>query len=265
MPVSFAGLLRAIELNGVAIDANKQALAIGRLMAEAPERLNIPAQPDELGESAELLIERFVDHLHGYQDAAYALRFKQIVDKVRAAEGGREAGAVTEAAARSLFRLMAYKDEYEVARLHRDRAFQDRLAEEFEPGFKLTYHLAPPLFTGQTDARGRLLKREYGAWMGGLLSVLKRMKGLRGRFADPFGHTAERRMERELIGWYEELLDTALSRLTADNHAEIAELLALGDQIRGYGPVKDAAVANVKQQVAEKLAELNRAKTALAA
>ena len=217
VPVTFAGLQRAIELNGVAIEANKQAFALGRLMAAAPDRLNQSAETGEPGrEPVSALTERFAAHLRDYQDAEYAGRFMQTIDRVRNAEGGARQGAVTEAAARSLFRLMAYKDEYEVARLHRDRTFRDRLAGEFEPGFKVTYHLAPPLLSGATDPRGRPLKREYGAWMGGLFFMLKRMKALRGHLLDPFGHTAERHAERDLIVWYEQLVDKALERLTRE-------------------------------------------------
>lgn len=259
VPVSHGALMRAIELNGVAVETNKSAFALGRLVVAAPERLGTEDSAPEPGrESTETVIARFADFLRDYQDQAYADHFMRAVDKVRSLEHGRGSAALTETVAKSLFRLMAYKDEYEVARLHRDKAFRDCLAGEFEPGFRVKYHLAPPLLNGDTDARGRSLKREFGSWMTTIFSGLKRLKGLRGRAFDLFGYTAERRMERELIGWYEALTDDALALLNDQNVDQVTELLALGDQIRGYGPVKEDAVKRVKALVGEKLTALRQ-------
>ena len=259
VPVSLGALMQATELNGVAIETNKSAFALGRIMIAAPERLVTEDNAqDSDQESTEAVVGRFAEFLRGYQDQAYADRYMGTVNKVRALEEGHGSAALTKAVVKSLFRLMAYKDEYEVARLHRDRAFRDRLAGEFEPGFKVTYNLAPPLLNGETDARGRPLKREFGSWMSTVFSGLKRLKGLRGGLFDPFGRTEERRMERELIGWYEALVDESLLLLNDRNVEQVTALLALGDQIRGYGPVKEEAVAQVKALVEDRLTELRQ-------
>ncbi len=258
VPVSLSALMRAIELNGVAVERNRQAFALGRMIAaDGGRAIAEDGGGGQEAEDADALVKRFGAFLSDYQDEAYAERFRQTVAKARDAEARFGAAGLTEAVARSLFRLMAVKDEYEVARLHRDRTFRDRLAREFEPGFRVTYHLAPPLLSGPLDARGRPMKREFGPWMGGVFSMLKRMKRLRGSMFDLFGRTGERRMERELIGWYEGLVEEALKRLDRNNGDEITGLLALGDQIRGYGPVKEEAVRRVKAQADERLMRLN--------
>ena len=254
VPISHQALMWAIELNGAAVETNKQAFAFGRLVAADPGSVEevAPGWDDSIDD----LIERFATYLRDYRDAAYADRYLKTVSKVRGTEARLKTNGLTEAVARSLFRLMAIKDEYEVARLHRDGSFLARLEDEFEPGFKVSYHLAPPLLSGDLDARGRPRKWEFGSWIGIAFSTLKRVKGLRGGMFDIFGHTAERKMERELIGWYEALVDEALSRIDETNGDEITELLALGDQIRGYGQVKEEAVERVKAEVEEGLARL---------
>ncbi len=259
VPVSQLSLMRAIELNDVAIEANKQAFALGRLMAAKPEWVEGHDDGPIEGENDDALVSRFSAYLGDYHDKTYADRFLVSVDKARQAETRLGAGGVTAAVARSMFRLMAIKDEYEVARLHHDPAFRARLKDDFEPGFKVKYHLAPPLLNGKLDASGRPQKREFGSWVGAVFSVLKRMKKLRGGGLNIFGHTSERRMERDLIGWYEALVDEALAKLNESNGAEIAELLALSDQIRGYGSVKEEAARRVKAEVTERLAQLDAA------
>ena len=258
VPVSQSALMRAIELNGVAIETNKQAFALGRLVAADPQYID-DAEADGVdgADDQEAVVERFAAFLRDYKDQAYAERFGKIVAKARDAEARSGATGLVEAAARSAFRLMAIKDEYEVARLYRNRAFLTRLKDEFEPGFKISYHLAPPLLSGDLDARGRPLKREFGSWMGQAFSALKRLKALRGGLFDIFGHTAERKMERQLIGWYEALAEDMLSRLNETNGDEIVGILALGDQIRGYGPVKEEAVKRVKAEVEARVAALD--------
>ena len=247
VPVSELALHQAIELNGVAPDKNKAAFAYGRVMAHDPSKLDLPA-PAPLDESVEALIARRMDFLTDYQDAAYARRYREKLDGVlpRLTEDQQRA------AARSLFKLMAYKDEYEVARLHTQTGFAERIAQEFEGDYSINYHLAPPMWPTGHDTRGRPFKRKFGPWMGKGFEVLARMKGLRGSWADPFAYGADRRLEVALIGWYEDVM-TRVAGLDMDDAAKL-ELLAAPMEIRGYGPVKEKAAEVVQAHVAAKLA-----------
>jgi len=259
VPVSLESLMRAIALNEVAVDANKQAFACGRLAAvdgndfAAGFRTTAPSV-----ESLDDIVALRAGFLRDYQDQNYADRYVRRVNEVRTLEQSRVPGSerVATAVARSLFKLMAYKDEYEVARLHTSRAFREMLHDEFEDGFTVNYHLAPPLVPSRLDARGRPVKRQFGPWMTPLLGVLARLKFLRGTTFDLFGHTGERRMERDLIVWYEALLDALLPRLNADNDETLAEIAALPMQIRGFGPVKEAAALAAKAKATASMAEL---------
>ncbi|WP_187970722.1 indolepyruvate ferredoxin oxidoreductase family protein [Aquibium microcysteis] len=260
VPVSLEALRQAIELNGVATEANHRAFLAGRIAQAMPERLeDVLAPKTRAKETLEQIVARREAFLTDYQDARYAARYRRTVDRVRRLE--REIGgeALTQAVARSLFKLMAYKDEYEVARLHTQAGFAERLAQEFEDGFRIAHHLAPPLLPTGHDARGRPLKRAFGPWIRIPFKALARLKRLRGTPFDPFGDTAERRMERELIGWYEAKVDAALDRLTRDNHARLAEALALPMQIRGYGPVKEEAAVRVRAEMERMLPSEPRA------
>ncbi len=259
IPLSLASLERAIELNGVAIEANKQAFLWGRRAAHdfpAVERLiSDAAVPlDHHRPSADLdeAISRRVAFLTDYQNAAYAARYSHWMDRVRTAERkaapGRE--ALSEAVARALFKLMAYKDEYEVARLYTDGRFQAALKEQFTGTPKLTVHLAPPLMSAKDPTTGRLKKRDFGPWVFTAFRLLARLKGLRGTALDIFGKTAERRMQRRLIGEYEATLEALLTGLTADNHALAAEIAALPLDMRGFGPVLEANVDATKAREA---------------
>ncbi len=242
VPVSFAALDRAIVLNGVAPDVNRRAFALGRLAC-----VDAGLVQDELGgapkaaPSVEALIATRAEFLTQYQNAAYAKRYTQALASLPA--------ELQPTAARALFRLMAYKDEYEVARLHRDPAFKARIAAEFEAGATLKYHLAPPFLPAGRDARGRPRKRQFGAVARVLFGPLSRLKVVRGTVLDPFGYTAERRMERDLIGWYEGLL----AHCTAEGAQADMDLwqaaLAAPLDIRGYGPVKAAAAEKVRAKV----------------
>jgi indolepyruvate ferredoxin oxidoreductase len=251
VPVSMEALMRAIELNGVAIEQNKRALASGRLAVADEDfiaQLLGQTQPDE---TLDQIIERRADFLTSYQDSRYAARYRAIVDGVRATERDRVPGSelLTSAVARALFKLMAYKDEYEVARLHSETGLQDKLRREFEGNFTIKYHLAPPLLPAGRDARGRPLKRQFGAWIEPAFRMLAGLKILRGTPLDPFGYARERRMERNLIAWYETLLTELLPLLNAGTAGSLAEIASLPMEIRGYGPVKQAAVEKVKAKV----------------
>jgi indolepyruvate ferredoxin oxidoreductase len=256
LPLSLASLLRAIELNGVQIDKNRAAFEWGRRaahdLASVRQAASGGAQASASGatvislhtkKAVDALIATRVTHLTAYQDAAYAARFSAIIDKVRAAErtlGGTDLAQepLTEAVARNLYKLMAYKDEYEVARLQSDPAFLARLKAQFDGDWKLKFHLAPPLFA-KKDAQGHLIKKQYGPWMLSAFRVLAKLKFLRGTALDPFGRTEERRTERALIGEYEALISEVLGGLTASKMPLALELANLPDEIRGYGHVKE--------------------------
>jgi len=250
VPVSFEALARAIELNGVAIERNRQAFAFGRLLSADPDVVHRaagdkPAEPETLDQ----IIARRATFLTAYQNAAYAARFEAMVARVRKAEAVIGSETLTDAVARSLFKLMAYKDEYEVARLHMETGFLDELKREFEGDYTVHYHLAPPLLPSKLDARGRPKKRSFGPWIQTPMKVLARLKGLRGTPLDIFGYTAERRTERALIGWYEEQVETILAGLTPEHFGELLAIAKAPMDIRGYGPVKEEAIHKVKTEV----------------
>lgn len=253
IPLGQASLLRAIELNGVAVEANKSAFEWGRQAAHdwaRVQQLLTPAQVITLQprETVASLVARRVEFLTGYQNAAYAEAYRGFVERVRAAEEqavGKT--ALAEAVARYLFKLMAYKDEYEVARLHSDPAFRARIDAMFEGDYTLHYHLAPPLLA-KKNAKGELLKRPFGPAMGTAFKLLARLKGLRGTALDVFGRTEERRGERALIAEYRASIEEVLAGLTADNHTLAVEIARLPEQIRGYGHVKARHLAAVRPQ-----------------
>jgi indolepyruvate ferredoxin oxidoreductase len=203
------------------------------------------------------LIDRRADFLTAYQNDAYAARYQTIVANVRNAEASSNSEALTEAVARALFKLMAYKDEYEVARLHMQGGFLDALKDEFEGDFSIRYHLAPPFLPSRRDARGRPRKRAFGQWIQMPLALLSRLKGLRGTPFDPFGYTAERRAERELITWYDGVIKRLLGGLDAAHLPSLVAIAKAPMDIRGYGPVKDAAIGKVKAEVERLFADLD--------
>ncbi|KAF1712274.1 indolepyruvate ferredoxin oxidoreductase [Pseudoxanthomonas kalamensis DSM 18571] len=320
VPVSFDALMRAIELNGAAVEMNRRAFAWGRLAAIDPQAvqeaaglirnpatdsertpLNLkvlppgewersewganaaPRNPDNerelrglpegggggdgddgpallplddlrLSRSLDELIARRIAFLTDYQDAAYARRYAERVSRVRSVEALKAPGstALAEAVARYYFKLMAYKDEYEVARLYASDEFRRRLQQQFEGDYRLHFHLAPPLLA-KKDARGRLQKREYGPWVFTAFKLLARLKFLRGGLFDVFGRTAERRGERQLIADYENTVDELLESLSPANLELATEIASVPDHIRGYGHVKEANLHKAKTREAELL------------
>ena len=261
IPLGREALLRAIELNAVSVDANKAAFEWGRRAAHEGEalvqRVSAPAQVVTFKprETVEHLVRRRVEFLTAYQDAAYAGTYREFVAKVQAAEaklaGDRPAPtALSEAVARYLFKLMAYKDEYEVARLHSDPSFLASIEARFEGDYVLNYHLAPPLLAARNE-RGELVKRRYGPGMRTAFRWLARLRGLRGTALDPFGRTEERRTERALIGEYRTCIEELLAGLNRDNHALAVEIARLPEQIRGYGHVKARHLAAARTRWAE--------------
>jgi len=253
--VSSAALLRAIELNGVEVERNKAAFAVGRAAVADPAAVAPTPEVAQPPETLDAVIARRVEFLTAYQDAGWAEHYRSLVSRVRVAERGSE--ILTGAVARSLFKLMSYKDEYEVARLHVGTDFLGNLARDFAGDFKLTFHLAPPLLTTGHDARGRPRKIALGGWLKFPLRLLARMKFLRGTAFDPFGYTKERTEERALIVWYEELIALMLRELSRQDAAALAPIAEAAMDIRGYGPVKMEAIANVRARVTALVAQLH--------
>ena len=260
VPLDYASLMRAIELNNVAIENNKTAFEWGRRAAHdlaAVQKLASPGQVIEFKkrETVESLVQRRVDFLTGYQNAAYAEQYRAFVEQVQKAEATATGKtALTETVARYLFKLMAYKDEYEVARLHTDTTFLDRVNGMFEGDFKLHYHLAPPIIA-KKNSKGQLQKQKFGPGMLTGFKMLAKLKGLRGTALDIFGRTEERKTERALIGEYRASIEEVIASLTATNHATALEIASLPEQIRGYGHVKERNLAAARVRWAELLAK----------
>jgi indolepyruvate ferredoxin oxidoreductase len=267
IPLGEAALLRAIELNGVAVASNKQSFLWGRRAAVDIKRVERTATPGQaivvqMPQSLETVIKKRVEFLTGYQDSAYAAVYEELVERVRAAETAHGLGnKLSTAVAKYYFKLMAYKDEYEVARLYTDGRFVEQLKTQFEGDFKLKFNLAPPLFA-RKNAKGHLVKAEFGSWMWGAFKLLAKLKGLRGGTFDVFGYTAERKMERALIGEYRQMIEALLPTLSGENYANAVDLAGLPEQIRGFGHVKEKAVEAFRAKKAELLAGAPRKQAA---
>jgi indolepyruvate ferredoxin oxidoreductase len=255
VPLSLEVIERAIELNGVAIETNKRTFAWGRLAAHDRAKVEALARPamarSEPAAEPTLadIVARRAEFLTRYQSARYARRYRRGVAAVEAAERARaptQAG-LAEAAAHNLFKLMAYKDEYEVARLYTDGAFLSNLHQQFEGDFRLEFHLAPPLLTSRDPVTGELRKRAYGPWIFRAFKVLARLRRLRGTFLDVFGYTEERRTERRLIGEYEAMLKEVAAALTPDNHSLAVEIASVPGQIRGFGHIKQRNLGKAQE------------------
>ncbi|MEP7328681.1 MAG: indolepyruvate ferredoxin oxidoreductase family protein [Betaproteobacteria bacterium] len=255
IPVSDNAIVKAIELNGQAIESNVRSFNWGRLAAVDPAKVAAAAVPaamrpdsQRLSQSVNEMIDRRVKFLTDYQDAAYAQRYRDLVDKVRAAEGKVMPGLdeLTEAVARYYFKLLAIKDEYEVARLYAESDFSQRVAAQFEGDYKLTFHLAPPVFNKPDPRTGVPSKSVFGPWMMKAFGVLAKLRKYRGTALDLFGKTAERKHERALIGEYEAVIAEILAKLTPQNHGTAVELASVPEHIRGYGHVRQAHVMTAK-------------------
>ena len=262
IPIGLEALEQAIELNGTAVLMNLAAFRWGRRAAHdraAVEKLLAPADNVvpfvRASRSLEDIVAIRVRHLTAYQNAALARRYTSLVERAMAAEQKTGRSGLAEAVARNYARLLAYKDEYEVARLFAEASFATGLERQFEGDYKLRFHLAPPLFAKRDPRTGQLIKQEFGAWMMPAFRLLAIFKGLRGTAFDPFGHTSERKRERALIGEYECLLDELLAGLTAANHGLAVKLASIPDDIRGYGHVKDAHIERAKRKEAGLLSE----------
>jgi indolepyruvate ferredoxin oxidoreductase len=270
VPLESASLERAIELNGVAVDFNLKSFVWGRRAAvdlERVRRIAVPAEVIQLDEhfsrSLDELVERRVKFLTEYQDEAYARKYRSLVDKVREMEKAKaNSSLLAEAVARNYAKLLAYKDEYEVARLHADAAFRSKIDNMFEGDFKVVYHLAPPLLARKDPSTGEPRKIRFGPWVGSLFTLLSKLKGLRQTPFDIFGYTEERRMERSLIREYEQTVEALLGGLDAGNHALAVQIASLPDEMRGFGYIKARNVAAARKKGEELLGRYRAAPAA---
>ncbi|MFO1277529.1 MAG: indolepyruvate ferredoxin oxidoreductase family protein [Sphaerotilus natans] len=250
IPLGRAAILRAMELNGVQVAANQAAFEWGRRCAHDPSGVRSLFAAQKVIQivrrpSLDETIARRAEFLSAYQNAAYAEQYRAFVARVREAEAPLSSTRLTEAVAQGLFKLMAYKDEYEVARLHADAAFAAKIGEMFDGEVKLVHHFAPPIL-GKTDAQGRPVKQAFGPWMHKALPWLAKLKFLRGTAFDPFGRTEERRTERALIQQYRASVEALLARLSKERLDTAVEIARLPLEIRGFGHVKAANLEKVR-------------------
>ena len=263
VPLTEASIMQAIALNGVSVPFNQAAFTWGRSAAHdlaSLVNMTTPAKVIEFKRCQTLddVVQRRVELLTAYQDAGYARQYQQFVDQVRAAEATLGKGTrLTDAVARYYYKLMAYKDEYEVARLYTDGAFKEKIAAMFEGDVTLKFHLAPPLFA-KHDKEGHLLKQEFGPWMMTAFGLMAKLKGLRGGPLDMFGYSAERRMERALVKQYRRSVGVLLSSLTAGNLAQAVAIASIPEDIRGYGHVKERHLHAAKAKEAALIAAFDK-------
>ncbi|MEA2917456.1 MAG: indolepyruvate ferredoxin oxidoreductase [Bradyrhizobium sp.] len=265
LPLSAASIEQAIEVNGVAIKMNTQAFQLGRLAAADPARLAamMKGQDDTVAPKTldAMSLDEIIAHrsalLTDYQNAALAERYRNTVTQVRnTALNGGFGEELPRAVAINYAKLLAYKDEYEVARLYTDSRFDKQIRDQFDGDFKISFNLAPPLLGGAKDALGRPRKRAFGPWMMPVFRLLAKMRVLRGTAFDIFGHSADRKLERDLVAGYEKDVAHVLSVLSPLTLDTAVEILSLPDRIRGYGPVKEKAVRDAMARYAQLAADL---------
>ena len=262
VPLSHGAIVEAIERNGAAVAMNKSAFNWGRIIATNPDALDVIDTSAGARKAApftlDALIQQHHDRLVAYQDAAYAQRYLDLMELVRRVEGAAKPGseALALAVARSAFKLMAYKDEYEVARLYSLPEFRESLARQFSSADKMSLWLAPPLISRVDSGTGRPVKRKFGPWIFPVLRGVARMRGLRGTKLDPFGYTAERRAERRLVSEYFHDIRSICAALQRGGVDHAAEFAALPMDIRGFGPVKAKALDQYAALRAEALSAL---------
>jgi indolepyruvate ferredoxin oxidoreductase len=272
IPLSLEAILRAIEINGAAIEMNKQAFSWGRLAAHDLARVRSVTQfRARAAAPATRTLDETIAYrakvLSDYQNQSYADLYLSSVAKVRSAETRAAPGSseLTEAVAKNLFKLMAYKDEYEVARLYTDGAFATKLGEKFGGDVRLKFHLAAPLLARRDKVTGHLQKKEYGGWIIHAFRLLARLKFLRGTAFDPFGYTAERKAERKLIDDYLAMIDQHVATLKGEQIPILASLARLPETIRGYGHIKEQSIDKAAAEKARLEADLENNRFAVAA
>ncbi len=263
IPLTLASIQRAMELNNVSVELNKRAFLWGRLAAHDDAAVMDAASPRlrskaRTAQTLDELIARRAAFLAAYQNVAWAERYRRVVIAVRQHEQRIVPGQekIAEAVANNLFKLMAYKDEYEVGRLYAQTDFRETLARQFDGAPRLTFHLAPPIFASVDPATGHPRKREFGGWMMPVFSGLARLRFLRGTLFDPFGWTAERRAERRLIDDYERSMLEITSRMTAEQCPLVLKFASVPDAIRGFGHVKARSMALAEKEAARLHAEM---------
>jgi indolepyruvate ferredoxin oxidoreductase len=265
LPLSAASIEQAIEVNGVAIKMNTQAFRLGRLAAADPARIVAMMKGQDETVAPKTLdamsLDEIIAHrstlLTDYQDAKLAERYRKLVTQVReAALNGGFGEELPRAVAINYAKLLAYKDEYEVARLYTDGRFEKQIRDQFDGDFKIKFNLAPPIMGGGKDALGRPKKRAFGPWMMPVFRLLAKMRHLRGTAFDIFGQSPDRRLERDLIAGYEKDVAHVLSVLSPLTLDTAIEILSLPDRIRGYGPVKEKSVEQAKARYAQLAADL---------
>ena len=268
IPITAEAILKAIELNGASIKMNQQAFIWGRRAAfnlakvqeiATPKGLGDTERHREISRSLDEIIARRITSLTGYQSKRYAKKYKKLVDAVQAVDEklNGKAGKLTEAVAKYYYKLMAYKDEYEVARLYTDGQFLDQIKQTFDGDIKIKFNMAPPMLAKHDPVTGHLKKMEFGPWMLNVFRVLAPLKVLRGTPLDVFGHTAERRMERQLITDYKKTIEDLLSGVTAANYDTAVAIADIPEHIRGYGHVKEKHLAEAKKREAELLKKMD--------
>ena len=257
LPVKLESLEAAIEKNGVAVPYNLRAFKLGRLMAHDPqqiEKLMDQGFPTPewriLSENVDQMIDRRERDLIAYQNKNYAASFRQLVERVRKAETAvnPDSTALTEQVTRSMYKLMAYKDEYEVARLYTDGAWLANIKRQFHGDFKIKFHMAPPLISKRDPDTGHLKKREFGSWMYSALKMMAKFKGLRGTKLDVFGYSEERKQERALIVEYRNRVEKMIAGLTADNLQAAQAIAAVPLEIKGFGHVREKNLVQAKER-----------------
>jgi indolepyruvate ferredoxin oxidoreductase len=272
IPLSAAAIERAIELNGQAVTMNQAAFHWGRRAVVDRAAVEAVAEPasakrdaEHLSQSFDEMVERRVQFLTAYQNGAYAADYRALVEKAKAAEAARAPGkcGLADAVGRYLFKLMAYKDEYEVARLYTDGSFERQVRTEFDGDLRLQFHLAPPLLARRDKTTGLPRKMSFGPWVLPAFRLLAKMKVLRGSALDPFGYSLERRTERKLIDDYKAMLDEALANLTPENHHLAVGLAAIPEKIRGFGHVKQRHLVTAKADEAALLEQFRAGTPAL--
>lgn len=250
LPISEIAMYQAYKLNGVKVDQNMAAFDLGRLAVHDPDAAHAhrPKRPDAPVRTLDDLIAHREAHLTAYQNAAYAKTYRRLVDKVRDAETKLGGDKLTRAVATFASKLMAYKDEYEVARLYADPAYIQSVKDEFGEGAKIKFYLAPPILS-EKDAKGHLVKKRFGSWMLPVMKGMQKFKGLRGTRFDPFGWTEERQTERRLRDEYLARIDQLLSDLDESNLDLAVEIATVPDEIRGYGHVKEKSVETAETRL----------------
>ncbi len=263
VPLTAQSLERAIELNGVAVEFNKKSFVWGRRAATDLERVKRIARPAEVipidehfSRNLDELVERRARLLESYQDRRYAERYRSLVQRVKQVEAAKAGGStkLAEAVARYYAKLLAYKDEYEVARLHANGEFSKKIEGMFEGDYRVIYHLAPPLLARRDPITGEPRKMRFGPWALSLFRILKNFKWLRGTALDVFGYTEERRTERALIGEYEDCVEALLKGLTPQNHALAVQIASFPEEIRGFGHIKMRNLVAARKKRDEQLA-----------